>query len=213
MVANQKGTDLFDQLFTTPFMPFTVAVLVMFGIGIIEAVGLGLSAFDLHLHIDHDADGDGLLSWLGIGEVPLLMILISFLALFGISGLMIQNTAKEMLEAPLSLVYAVPLALLITLPLLGITARVLARIMPKDETTAISLEDLRGKRATILLGSATPGSPTRARITDFHGQAHYLLVEPDTGTVSEGDELILVRREGDVFVGTAPYSTDFQPTI
>jgi hypothetical protein len=204
--------DAFQYLFTEPYVPFTVAILIMLGIGIVEALGLSLMALDIDLGFDGKDGHGGVLSWLGIGHVPLIMVLVAFLALFGVSGLIIQNVAAETLGT-LPLLIAIPAALTSTLPLLGMTSRFLGRIMPKDETTAITLDELRGKRATIILGTAQPGNPTRATITDFHGQTHYLLVEPDNGTVTEGDELILVRREGDVFVGTSPFSTDFRSTI
>lgn len=198
-----------DQLFTTPFMPFTVAILVMFGIGLIEALGLGLSAFDLDAPGVDGKDG-GALSWLGVGEVPLLMLLIVFLTLFGLGGLILQNSLLEMTGTTLSLFIAIPLVVVGTLPLMGVSARFMARIMPKDETTAVDLDSLRGLRATICLGTASVGNPNRAVVRDHYGQFHYLMVEPDVGTVSEGDELILVRREGNVFVGTAPYSSDLK---
>jgi hypothetical protein len=194
--------DQLAHLFTSPYMPFTVALLVMLGIGIIEAFGLGLTALDFDLGLDGK---DNALSWLGVGEVPILMILVVFLALFGASGLVIQNAV-----GPLSLLLAVPGALVVTFPLLGISSRFMARIIPRDETTAISVNNLLGKRATIIIGEAWRGHPTRAKLTDMHGQTHFVLVEPDAGTVGEGDVLILVRREGDRFVGTAPYSTELK---
>ena len=84
--------------------------------------------------------------------------------------------------------------------------------MPKDETTAISLDDMLGKRAKIITGKALPGQPAQAKLTDRYGQTHYLLVEPTAGSVSEGDELVLVRKEGAVFVGAAPFSSDLRPS-
>lgn len=176
-------------------LPFSVALLVMLMIGAVEALGLGASAAHLDLHTD--LDGGDLLGWLGIGRVPLLMLLVVFLALFGLAGLAIQQFA-----GPLPLWIAVPGAALAALPLTGLGARGLARIMPGDETTAISLDSLVGRRGTITIGTARRGSPAQARVTDIHGQVHYVMVEPydDAHAIGEGETVRLDRREGNIFV-------------
>ena len=176
-------------------LPFSVALLVMMMIGAVEALGLGASAVHLDLHADMDGD---LLGWLGIGRVPLLMLLVVFLALFGLAGLAIQQFA-----GPLSLWIAVPGAAAAALPLTGLGARGLARIMPQDETTAISLDSLVGRRGTITIGTARRGSPAQARVRDVHGQSHYVMIEPndDAHAVGEGETVLLVRREGNIFIG------------
>jgi membrane protein implicated in regulation of membrane protease activity len=176
-------------------LPFSVALLVMLMIGAVEALGLGASAAHLDLHAD--ADGGDLLGWLGIGRVPLLMLLVVFLALFGLAGLAIQQFA-----GPLPLWIAVPAAAVAALPLTGLGARGLARIMPQDETTAISLDSLVGRRGTITVGTARRGSPAQARVKDVHGQVHYVMVEPydDARSIGEGETVRLDRREGNIFV-------------
>src|SRR5688500_623199 len=152
--------------------PFSVALLIMLMIGAVEALGLGASAVHLDVGADLDAGGD-LLGWLGIGKVPLLMLLVVFLALFGLIGLAIQQLA-----GPLPLWIATPAAAVAALPLTGLGARGLARIVPGDETTAVSLDSLVGRRGTITVGTARRGSPAQARVSDIHGQAHYVMVEP-----------------------------------
>jgi membrane protein implicated in regulation of membrane protease activity len=177
-------------------LPFLVALLIMLMIGAVEALGLGASA--VHLDVGADLDGGGdLLGWLGIGKVPLLMLLVVFLAVFGLAGLAIQQFA-----GPLSLWIAVPGAAAAALPLTGLGARGLARIMPQDETTAVSLDSLVGRRATITIGTARRGSPAQARVSDIHGQPHYVMVEPydDAHAVGEGETVILERRQGNIFI-------------
>jgi membrane protein implicated in regulation of membrane protease activity len=177
-------------------LPFSVALLVMLMIGAVEALGLGASAVHLDLHGDVDGGGD-LLGWLGIGKVPLLMLLVVFLALFGLVGLAIQQFA-----GPLPLWIAAPAAAVATLPLTGLGARGLARIMPRDETTAISLDSLVGRRGTITIGTARRGSPAQARVADIHGQVHYVMVEPydDDHSIGEGETVRLDRRDGNIFI-------------
>jgi membrane protein implicated in regulation of membrane protease activity len=183
-------------------LPFSVALLVMLMIGAVEALGLGASA----AHIDlgaHGGLGDDLLAWLGVGRVPLLMLLVVFLALFGMAGLAVQQLAADMAGAPLSPWLASAAALAAALPLAGIGARGLARIMPQDETTAVGLDDLLGRRGTITVGTARRGSPAQARVRDVHGQSHYVMVEPhdDAHAIGEGETVLLVRRDGNIFTG------------
>jgi membrane protein implicated in regulation of membrane protease activity len=177
-------------------LPFSVALLVMLMIGAVEALGLGASAVHLDLHVGGDVGGD-LLAWLGIGKVPLLMLLVVFLALFGLAGLAIQQFA-----GPLALWIAAPAAAAAALPLTGLGARGLARIMPQDETTAVSLDSLVGRRGTITIGTARRGSPAQARVADIHGQVHYVMVEPydDDHAIGEGETVRLDRRDGNLFI-------------
>jgi membrane protein implicated in regulation of membrane protease activity len=187
------------EIFAAPAnLPFSVALLVMLLIGAVEAVGLGASAVDLD--IGADAPGGDLLGWLGVGKVPLLMVLVVFLAVFGLAGLAIQQLA-----GPLSLWIAAPAAAAAALPLTGLGARGLARVMPQDETTAVSLDTLVGRRGTITIGTARRGSPAQARVRDIHGQVHYVMVEPydDAHSIGEGETVRLDRRDGNIFIALA----------
>ncbi|HYJ83528.1 MAG TPA: YqiJ family protein [Allosphingosinicella sp.] len=180
-------------------LPFSVALLLMLMIGVVEALGLGASAVHLDAHADLDGGGD-LLGWLGVGRVPLLMLLVVFLAFFGLVGLAVQQLA-----GPLPLWIAAPAAAAAALPLTGLGARGLARIMPGDETTAVSLDSLVGRRGTITIGTARRGSPAQARVRDVHGQVHYVMVEPydDNHALGEGETVRLDRREGNIFIALA----------
>lgn len=183
-------------------LPFAVALVLMLMIGAVEAIGLGVGAID----IEADAGlGGDLLGWLGIGRVPLLMVIVVLLALFGLIGITIQQLAATMLGGRLAPWIAAAAALVAALPLTGLCARGLARVMPVDETTAIALDDLVGRRATIVVGTARSGSPARASVRDRHGQVHYVMVEPtdERQSVGEGGTILLVRREGAHFVGLA----------
>jgi membrane protein implicated in regulation of membrane protease activity len=184
-------------------LPFSVALLVMLMIGLVEALGLGLSAVHLDLHLDAHADGPDLLAWLGVGRVPILMLLVVFLALFGMVGLAVQQGATALAGQPLAPGLASALAVLGALPLTGIGARGLARIMPQDETTAVSLDSLVGKRGTVTIGTARRGSPAQVRVRDSFGQPHYVMVEPhdEAHPFAEGATVLLARREGNIFIG------------
>jgi len=192
---------VFDFLTAPANLPFAVALVLMLMIGIVEAAGLGLGGADVDA--DVHAGGGDLLGWLGIGQIPLLMVLVVLLAIFGMVGITGQGVARSLFGAPLSPWIAGPAAFAAALPLTGLAARGLARILPGDETTAVSLASLVGRRATITVGTARQGHPARAAVRDVHGQVHYVMVEPsgERQSVPEGGTLLLVRREGEIFVG------------
>ncbi len=188
-------------LLAPEMLPFSVALLLMLLIGAAEAIGLGASA--AHLHVGAEGEGGDLLGWLGIGEVPLLVILVVLLALFGLIGMAGQQLAAALLGAPASPWIAAPLALVAALPLTGSCARALARILPTDETTAVCLDSLIGKRATVVVGSARQGCAARAQVRDAYGQVHYVMLEPsdERQTIGEGETALIVAREGELFIG------------
>ena len=179
---------------------FVTAIVLMLLIGAIQLVGLADWAGDVDADLHADADFH-LLSWLGVGRLPLLMILVLFLAIFGVAGLILQQAISDVTGAPLATAFAVPIVAVAALPLTGLAARVLAPILPRDHTTAVPLEALVGRRAQVITGRATLGSPARARTEDHHGQVHYVMVEPDGGeqVFQEGEQVLLVRREGELF--------------
>lgn len=178
---------------------FTAALVLMLLIGLVEALGLGASGVDVDLGVD--LDHGGLLGWLGVGRVPLLVMLVAFLAAFGVIGLAGQQIAAAVTGASLPALAAVPAAAIAALPVTALLGRGLARVMPHDETTAYDLADLTGRTATIVVGRAREGSPARGRVLDPHGQAHHVLVAPNDAAAvfEEGDTVLLVRREGDIF--------------
>jgi len=176
---------------------FVSALVLMILVGVVEAIGLGLTGFDLDIDIDHE----GLLGWLGIGRLPILVVLIAFLACFGLGGLIGQQIWLGVSHAFAPTLIAVPVAGLAALPLTGLMARGLGRILPHDESSAINLDQLTGCVAELVVGRATAGGPARARVRDHFGQSHYVMVEPDTDaeSIAEGDRVLLIRREASSF--------------
>jgi hypothetical protein len=215
-VANiGAGKGIMDQtlaLLTAPAnLPFAVALALMLMIGLVEAIGLGGSAVELEADVDGDA---GLLAWLGLGRLPLLIVLVVFLALFGIIGLVVQQVASGLAGAPLPPLLASGGAALAALPLTGVAGRGLARVLPRDETTAVPLDSLVGRTGAIVTGEARSGCPARARVADRHGQAHYVMVEPDNAgqIFREGETVLLVRRDAETFRAIA-YDNPLLPRL
>lgn len=183
-------------------VPFTASLVLMLLIGAVEAIGLGGG-----LAIGEGVDGlDGeveagapsLLSWLNVGQLPLLMLIVVFLFAFGMTGLIGQRIFAAALGGPAPWLLAVPTAFAAALPTTRVFAAAVARIMPPDESSAVSRESLVGRIAVIVTGEARPGSAAQGRVRDAYGKDHYVMVEPDNaGEVFEqGSSVLLVRRAG-----------------
>lgn len=193
-------------------LPFVLSLSALALIALAQVTGLG----DL-LEGDGDAGGGGLeaggfgealTALLGLGRVPLLIWLASLLLTFGAIGLIGQMWIANLFGAPLSAGWASLAAGAAALPLNSLAMRPLGAIMPKDETTAIALDELVRRDAEIQIGTARTGSPARARVIDRHGQAHFVMVEPhdQNNAFNAGDTVLLVRREGQTFYGV-PYES------
>jgi hypothetical protein len=176
-------------------------------LGVVQVVGLDGHWGDVHADVDADTDAegfaDGLLSFLGIGRVPFMVWLVLFLLAFALLGVGIQALADNVLGAPLDRWVAAAIAAVAGLPVTGAFVRPIAAVLPRDESSAVGLDSLVGRRAKIVTGRAAAGNPARAEVRDHHGQPHYVMVEPhEAGSeMLEGDEVLLVRREGEAFYG------------
>jgi hypothetical protein len=126
-----------------------------------------------------------------------------FLLLFAVVGMSIQAFASDLTGKPLFAWLAALFAAGASLPATAVLVRPLAHVMPQDETSAVGLDSLVGRRAQVTEGRAAVGYPARARVSDRHGHPHYVMVEPhEAGSeVLQGDEVLLVRREGQTFFG------------
>jgi len=207
---------MIELLTAEPNLAFTTALVLMMAIALLEGLatmgGVGMSAFldgflpDTSLDVDLDGlhaptASLRLLGWLQIGRVPVLILLIIFLTAFGLIGLFIQSVTLKLAGAMLpALVAAVP-ATIASLPVVRVLGCVLAKIIPKDETTAVSKQTFIGRVAVVTLGTAKTGEPAQAKLRDQFGRAHYVMVEPDIeGEVFTTDTpVLLIKRTGAVF--------------
>ena len=195
-------------LFEPHNLPFAAALAVMLILTLLQVIGLG--DFDVDADIDVEGDvgdptsagiGGAITSLLGLGRVPLFVWLITFLLAFATIGMSIQALATDLTGSPLYRWLAALFAAGASIPVTAVLARPIGALMPKDETSAVGLDSLVGKRGTVTTGRATKGSPARTKVYDRHGQAHHVMVEPheDASEMLEGDEVLLVRREGQTF--------------
>lgn len=213
------------EWFTAPgSAPFTVALLIMFGLTLLELVALltGLSLNDVvdDLVVSHaglDSVGDAatgfeagsqvetlgmvgrFLAWLYVGKVPVLIVLIILLTVFGLTGLILQSLLRGFSGYAVPALFAAPLVLMGSLPLVRACAGALARVMPRDESSAVSPETFIGRTALVVgPGSARRGTAAQGRVVDAFGTDHYVMVEPeeDDDVFDTGTTVLLVRRLG-----------------
>lgn len=196
--------------------PFSVALVIVAILAAIEGVGLiigaGIFGFldgllpDVDLGVDApDLTSPSLsgqfLTWLRIGQVPAIFTLIVFLVAFGLIGLFIQGFVGSFFGAPLPALLATVPSLVLAMPLVRTGNLVLAKVMPKDETSAVSRDSLIGKLATITGGTAKVGYSAQGKVKDQHDQTHYIPVEPDieTDVFVRGEVVLIVRRKKSVY--------------
>lgn len=200
--------------------PFSIAILVMFGIAILEGIcvvlGFGFFQFldtlipnlelDADIELSSEIEAPSALSrffsWLRIGKVPLLMLLIVFLTSFGLLGLAIQSFSFELFAVLLPAWLASVPAFMLTLPIVSGSGTVLEKIMPNDETEAVSEDSLVGRIAIITLGTAKKGYPAEARVKDQFGTTHYVMVEPNhqEKELISGSQVLLIKNQGAKFI-------------
>ena len=139
------------------------------------------------------------LAWLYVGTVPVLMVCIVFLTIFGLIGLFAQQIVRAddwarrcRASSPRRL-----LASRVCPSCAPARAR-LARLLPRDETSAVDAATFVGRTAVVTGGEARAGMPAQARLTDQFGTTHYVLVEPEDAedTFPAGSLVLLLRQTG-----------------
>jgi Inner membrane protein YqiJ, N-terminal/Inner membrane protein YqiJ, OB-fold len=191
-------------LFAAETWPFTVATFLMLLIATVEGIamviGANISEWLQHALPDpwDNVHGpfDNMLGWLYVGRVPVLVLLVIFLMGFAITGFALNMVAHRFFGLWIPPLISVPLAFLASLPLVRILGAGLARLIPQDQTYAVSFESLVGRVATIVSGTARVGFPAQARVANEHGLNLYVMVEPETdGITFQGGERVLLKKQ------------------
>lgn len=192
------------MLFATETWPFTAATFLMLLIASVEGIamlaGVTLSE-SLQQALPEAWDGthgpfDKLLGWLYVGRVPILVLLVLFLAGFALTGFVLNLAAQRWLDVWVPTFISVPAAFLITLPIVRAGGVVLARLIPTDQTFAVSFDTLVGRVGTVVNGTARHGYPAQAKVSNEHGHTLYVMVEPETEGVifQSGERVLLTKR-------------------
>jgi hypothetical protein len=193
------------SLFTAPeTLPFGVGFGLIVGIALFEGLGMLVSMSPSNLIDDWlpDVSGDGaldrVLGWLHVGRVPALVLLLLFLTGYVLFGYGLQMVAHGLfggyLPAWMAGLLAVPSGMA-TVRGLG---SLIAHIVPRDETSAVSEQSLAGGGGGAPAGAPRRGLAAQARVRDALGRSHYLMVEPDIDdeVFEEGAQVLIVRKAG-----------------
>lgn len=189
--------------------PFGIAALLLVALVLVEAIGLLLALNPSALLDDFLPDGPmegvfgDMLGWLHIGRVPVLVLLILLLTGFSLGGYGVQEISLSLTGGYLSGALASLAALPIGLLSVRWFGTALGRLVPRDETSAVSEGSFIGRGGLITGGIARHGMAAQALIKDHHGRAHYLMVEPDTDgdEFSIGTPIIIVAKQGAFYRG------------
>jgi membrane protein implicated in regulation of membrane protease activity len=185
--------------------PFGVALAIMVALSVLEGVGLLLAhrpSSLLDSLVPDTPDGvDGPLGWLHLGKVPMLVLIALFLAGFALAGYLIQGVALSLSGALLPAWMAAIPAAFAGLSITSALGGLLARVIPRDESSAVSEQTLIGRAGVVVRGIARTGLAAEAKVRDLNGHTHYVMVEPDLPdqTLQEGASVLLVRKSGAIF--------------
>jgi len=196
-----------DWFLAPQTLPFAVAFALMLLILLVETAGMLLAASPGHL-LDNwlpedlgEGALDRVLGWLHLGKVPSLVLLVLFLLGFSLAGYALQLVVElvfgRYLPAALAALLVLPVGLFTTRAVGGL----LARLVPQDESSAVSEQSLLGLSGIVSQGIAKNGWAAQARIRDKYGRVHYLLVEPDMADeqFDEGTQILIVSKVGAIW--------------
>jgi hypothetical protein len=197
-----------DILLAPEVRPFAVAAAIMVVLGGLELlttlVGLSISELighDIAVDADSHTGIGGLFLWVNAGRVPLLILIILALGVFSIEGFLLQGIAHAVGTA-LPAAIAALAAAAGSIPVIRVASRGLARIIPRDETYAVSDADFVGKVAVVAVGPLDQGLPGRVRLKDVFGNWHTVSARasPDSQALPVGASVLLVDRDARSFV-------------
>lgn len=147
-------------------------------------------------HIDHNAFQQAL-SLLGVGKVPLSIVIMLMGLSFGITGIILNALSGTLTRgytvtsALISMIAAFVTMIVIT----GGTARAVAKIIPSFETRVASRTDLIGRSATLVLPANTQTG--FAHVRDEFGRLHEVRCRTTGGEISEGSEVFIFDYDTD----------------
>lgn len=194
----------YNLIFVLPFGLAVLYLLIMsFGILPIDMdFGMDYDVdmdFDHDIDLDHDLDHDvgtdgafKALSILGVGKVPLSIIGIAMLLLWGALGWLTNNVLETLIQtshayAAISMAVALVGSLLLT----SLLSKLLVRFVPTSETYASSFHDLIGQVGTAL--HDVDEKFGRVRVLNEHNTLIDVtcVVDSEESSIPEGSKILL----------------------
>jgi len=197
-----------DILLAPDVRPFAVAAAIMVTLGGIELltmiVGFSISELmghDFALDSETHSGIGGLFLWINAGRLPLLILLILALGIFSISGFLLQAIAHGA-GAIMPVSIAALAAAGLSMPVIRVASRGIARIIPRDETYAVNEADFVGHVAEVSIGPLDQGLPGRVRLKDVFGNWHSVAARAssDSAPLPVGARVLLVDRDTRSFI-------------
>jgi YqiJ-like protein len=197
-----------DVLLAPDVRPFAIAAAIMVALGGIELitmiVGFSMTELvgqDFALDVEHHGGIGGLFLWVNAGRLPLLILIILTLGLFSIAGFLLQGIAHEIgISIPTTI--AGLAAAVLSVPVVRVASRGIARIIPRDESYAVNESDFIGHLAEVSIGPLDQGLPGRVRLKDVFGNWHTVAARAsaDSELLPVGASVLLVDRDGRCFI-------------
>ena len=192
-------------------LPFGVALALIIGIALLEGLGLMLSTSPSNMldevmpEVGTEGGLDRVLGWLHLGKVPVLVLLLLFLAGYALFGYGLQMVVKGLTGSYLPAWLAGVLAVPSGLATVRGRGAIVTHIVPRDETSIVSEQSLVGRAGVVTGGQARRGYAAQARVRDAHGRTHYLMIEPDIDDeiFEPGAQVLIVRKVGAFYRGIA----------
>lgn len=192
---------------------------VPFGLGLVYMglyIATGLSFGEGDADVDGDVDGDGdhkihlggetMLELLGVGRVPLSVVLMTLLMTWGFAGIVVNRLLFEVLVGWLLPLVSIPVATVIAVSATGVLSRAVARLMPLDESSAWRKRDLVGTTAEALYPINSQFG--MAIVRDPQGERYQIPCRVGEGAapIAKGQSVLLVEYDakGD-FYTVRPY--------
>jgi hypothetical protein len=200
-----------DILLAPDVRPFAIAAAIMVALGGIELltmiVGFSISEFvsnEIAVEAESDNGIAGLFLWINAGHLPLLILLILALGVFSIEGFLLQSIAHSV-GIGLPAWIAALAAGAGSIPVVRTISRGVSRIIPRDETYAVSEAEFVGQVAEVSIGPLDQGLPGRVRLKDVYGNWHTVAARasPDSKPLAVGASVLLVDRDARSFVAIA----------
>jgi len=208
--------------YNAPFFYAFAVLLVILGLELVSLVlGFGFSQFidnifdggDIALETDIDSDVEfengsisKYVSWVKVKNVPVLILLIIFLATFSVTGFTLQSISNKFFDFTLPLIAAIPGAIILCLPFYRWISKTLGTKLFKEETSALFESSFVGEEVEIVVGTSRSGFPAEAKFKDMYGQLHYIMVEPEDAEIEfkQGTKVVLTEKKGSTFKATLP---------
>lgn len=197
--------------FHSALLPFHMSVLAIFILIIAETIGIYIG------HRPSQLIRQMVPMWLR--DAPLLQVQISrfiillfFLINFSFAGYLLQLSAFALLDdfvhTGFVLIPALLMAWFFTLFMMHCLDQVIKPVQSSHQV------NLLGRFATIISGTARPGSSAQAKVRDQFGRLHYVQVEPEFGEFSLQSKVLLVDyRESHYIAQAIVNSEEYQMAL